>query len=247
MLDLNGFSNGERPDLVARPSSHRIAPVTASFYGYEGSYGGEPPLFDHIITDISNAPPEYASTPPPEGVWSSRARSEEGSGGGMLAEALLLLPGCKFPGGRIDSLPHTFHHFFRLCFVHGRLFLLYPCKLSISKNMHSKVAAPPASSHSLVPLTRLLRAFQGGDLVSASAVKDGSFDREAEAARPDFEKAVLQKAPLYSPPAREGQSAPFVFCCFAKIFKVQPVIAQAWFDVLRQAPNSLLWLLSYKK
>lgn len=112
MLDLNGFSNGERPDLVARPSSHRIAPVSASFYGYEGSYGGEPPLFDHIITDVANAPPEYASPPPPEGVWSSRERSKEGSGGGMLAEALLLLPGCKFPGGHTDFLiTHFVPHF----------------------------------------------------------------------------------------------------------------------------------------
>ena len=112
--------------------------------------------------------------------------------------------------------------------------------------MHSNVSAIPLFSHSLVLLTRS-RAFQGGDLVSASAVEDGSFDAEMEAARPDFEKIVLQNAPLYSLTASKGEAAPFVFCCFAKTFKVQPVMAQAWFDILRRAPNSVLWLLAYKK
>lgn len=169
ILDMNGYAEGERPDLVARPPSRRLAPVTAIFHGYEGTYGGGPSLFDHIISDPVIAPPENAAPPPPTHVWASRnASMASPGGGGMFSETLLLLPVCKFPGG---------------------------------------------------------------DLAPGVQMED-----RAPTARSEFKSLLF--------PGGAG-ARPFVFCCFAKLYKVQPRVAEAWFDILRRAPNSVMWLLAY--
>jgi len=87
VLDLNGYTEGERPGLVN--VNGRLAPLQMQFYGYEGTYGsGE--AFSHILTDWGSACAEYSGHLPGSG---------KAGGQGMFAEKLLLLPPAKFPNG----------------------------------------------------------------------------------------------------------------------------------------------------
>ena len=36
---------------------------------------------------------------------------------------------------------------------------------------------------------------------------------------------------------------PFIFCCFSTAYKIDPVVFRLWMKILRQVPNSILWLL----
>ncbi len=90
VLDLNGYTEGERPALVN--VNGRLAPLQMQFYGYEGTYGsGE--AFSHILTDWGSACAEYSGRLPGVG--------KEAGGQGMFAEKLLLLPPAKFPNGNL--------------------------------------------------------------------------------------------------------------------------------------------------
>ncbi len=48
-------------------------------------------------------------------------------------------------------------------------------------------------------------------------------------------------------PPRSAQGLPeqaFVFCCFNRLFKLEPVMFGVWMDILRAVPGSVLWLSS---
>jgi protein O-GlcNAc transferase len=92
VLDLNGYTEGERPALVN--VNGRLAPLQMQFYGYEGTYGSSE-AFSHILTDWGSACAEYSGQLPGVGV------GKEAGGQGMFAEKLLLLPPAKFPNGNL--------------------------------------------------------------------------------------------------------------------------------------------------
>jgi hypothetical protein len=103
LLDLNGYTRGERPALVNAAGG--LAPIQAQFFGYEGTYGSRH-AFAYILTDSAAASADYAGPLPPA---KSRdlARGEGadggGGGGGLYAEKLLLMPPSKFPSGDLVS------------------------------------------------------------------------------------------------------------------------------------------------
>jgi len=92
ILDMNGYTDGERPVLIN--SFERPAPVSMGFYGYEGTYGNTHAL-GYILTDYGTAVPEFAGrVPTPENLEND----------GMYSEKLFLMPPCKFPNGDlVDS------------------------------------------------------------------------------------------------------------------------------------------------
>ena len=91
LLDLNGYTEGERPALVNNNGG--LAPLQMQFYGYEGSYGNAH-AFGYILTDWGSASVDYTG-PLPVANGGGRERGGEG----MFAEKLLLLPPSKFPSG----------------------------------------------------------------------------------------------------------------------------------------------------
>jgi protein O-GlcNAc transferase len=94
LLDLNGYTMGERPALVNAAGG--LAPLQAQFYGYEGSYGSA--AFSHILTDWGSASVDFAGAVPGAGDGDAGKVQE-----GMFAEKLLLLPPSKFPNGDLMS------------------------------------------------------------------------------------------------------------------------------------------------
>jgi len=71
----------------------------------------------------------------------------------------------------------------------------------------------------------------------------------------DFSEKVLY-LPCYQPndsqrpigkptnkPSKELPEDAFVFCCFNQTFKITPEVFSVWMRLLKQAPNSVLWLL----
>ncbi len=55
-----------------------------------------------------------------------------------------------------------------------------------------------------------------------------------------------RKRPIGKTPARVDYGLPedaFVFCCFNQTFKILPHVFDSWMRILRQTPDSILWLL----
>jgi protein O-GlcNAc transferase len=55
------------------------------------------------------------------------------------------------------------------------------------------------------------------------------------------------RRPIASVPARDACGLPskgFVFCCFNSAHKITPAFFQIWMRLLRQVPDSVLWLLN---
>ena len=107
LLDLNGYTTGERPALVNAPGG--LAPIQAQFFGYEGTYGSRH-AFAYILTDSAAASADYAGPLPPatsrdlaHGSGGEGAGDGGGGGGGLYAEKLLLMPPSKFPSGDLVS------------------------------------------------------------------------------------------------------------------------------------------------
>ena len=108
LLDLNGYTRGERPALVNAAGG--LAPIQAQFFGYEGTYGSRH-AFAYILTDSAAASADYAGPLPPaksrrdsaRGSGGEGAGDGGGGGGGLYAEKLLLMPPSKFPSGDLVS------------------------------------------------------------------------------------------------------------------------------------------------
>jgi predicted O-linked N-acetylglucosamine transferase (SPINDLY family) len=55
-----------------------------------------------------------------------------------------------------------------------------------------------------------------------------------------------RKRPIGKQPSRENCNLPegaFVFCCFNQTFKITPEVFAVWMRLLKETPNSVLWLL----
>jgi predicted O-linked N-acetylglucosamine transferase (SPINDLY family) len=55
-----------------------------------------------------------------------------------------------------------------------------------------------------------------------------------------------RKRPIGKQPSRENCNLPqgaFVFCCFNQTFKITPEVFALWMRLLKEIPNSVLWLL----
>jgi predicted O-linked N-acetylglucosamine transferase (SPINDLY family) len=58
-----------------------------------------------------------------------------------------------------------------------------------------------------------------------------------------------RKRPIGRQPSRESCALPegaFVFCCFNQTFKITPEVFAVWMRLLKETPNSVLWLLDCK-
>jgi len=247
LVNMNGYTKGARNELFAL----RPAPIQVMWLGYPGTSGAS--FMDYIITDKITSPAELDD---------------------QYSEKLAFMRDTFFIGDHMNMFPHMQNKLVvRVTDANGVatgsvIYLnavdLEPIKglaTAIEEVTHTGLPGPttdgPDGSPCTVvttivelPLTvvqsfqNMVAANQAQIQVNNMVIQNGLTTNQTNNKSATGEEIprciILSSRQQYSLPEDA-----VVFCNFNQLYKIDPCTLEMWCDILKQVPNSVMWLLRF--
>ncbi|XP_046372037.1 UDP-N-acetylglucosamine--peptide N-acetylglucosaminyltransferase 110 kDa subunit-like isoform X1 [Haliotis rufescens] len=246
LINMNGYTKGARNELFAL----RPAPVQVMWLGYPGTSGAS--FMDYVITDRLTSP-----------VTVSKQYSEK----------LAYTRDTFFIGDHMNMFPHMLEKYvIKYTDENGKKFeyILNSTDLSEAKEIATSfkkvvqqvlpgatVTAPDGSLMSMtttileVPktvvtaLNTMMQSSQPqtavkGDVVVMNGLTTSQTSNKAATGEEVPSGIILTTRQQYGLPEEA-----IVYCNFNQLYKIDPSTLEMWVDILKNVPNSVLWLLRF--
>ncbi|XP_039968249.1 UDP-N-acetylglucosamine--peptide N-acetylglucosaminyltransferase 110 kDa subunit-like [Bactrocera tryoni] len=235
LVNMNGYTKGARNEIFAL----RPAPVQVMWLGYPGTSGAS--FMDYIITDCVTSPPELAS---------------------QYSEKLAYMPNTYFIGDHKQMFPHLKERIIvcdkqQTCVVDNIAVInaadLSPLVESTDvKEVREIVNAqkPLEITHKVAELpstTQIVSMIASGQVqtsLNGILVQNGlattQTNNKAATGEEVPQNIVITTRRQYLLPDEA-----IVYCNFNQLYKIDPQTLQSWVSILKNVPNSVLWLLRF--
>ncbi|XP_041359441.1 UDP-N-acetylglucosamine--peptide N-acetylglucosaminyltransferase 110 kDa subunit-like [Gigantopelta aegis] len=245
LVNMNGYTKGARNELFAL----RPAPVQAMWLGYPGTSGAS--FMDYIITDKITSPVGF----------------EE-----QYSETLAYMKDTFFIGDHSNMFPHmTEKVIVQYQDTHGKEvnYIINGVDLELIRNMASSIqlvtqqalhgtttddesgqAAVVKTEYAILPhpaIQSMVTMVQQGlphisidEIVVQNGLTTSQTNNKAATGEEIPNGLILTTRQQYGLP-----DDAIVFCNFNQLYKIDPNTLEMWVDILKNVPNSVLWLLRF--
>ncbi|XP_076286274.1 O-linked N-acetylglucosamine (GlcNAc) transferase sxc isoform X2 [Lasioglossum baleicum] len=240
LVNMNGYTKGARNEIFAL----RPAPIQVMWLGYPGTSGAS--FMDYLITDEVTSPVELAS---------------------QYSEKLAYMPHTYFIGDHKQMFPHLKE---RLILtdklnmkgkVADNVAVINATDLSPmientlvkeirevivpdAKNKPVEISLKVAELPTTTPIETMIASGQCQMSVNGVVVQNGMTTTQANNKTATGEEVpqniVITTRQQYGLPEDA-----VVYCNFNQLYKIDPLTLHMWARILKQVPNSVLWLLRF--
>lgn len=241
LVNMNGYTKGARNELFAL----RPAPIQVMWLGYPGTSGAS--FMDYILTDLVTSPMELAD---------------------QYSEKLALMPDTFFVGDHKQMFPHLVQKLLievdgqvaDNCVVLNGLDLEPLKKTGEVKTvtwtaLHGETTDEEDGTPATVtyetmdlPVNTVIQTMTQTGL-SHSCINNVVIQNGVTTNQTNNKAATGEEVPqniIISARAQYGlPNDAVVYCNFNQLYKIDPQTLNMWIDILKQVPNSVLWLLRF--
>lgn len=236
LINMNGYTKGARNEIFAL----KPAPIQVMWLGYPGTSGSK--YMDYLLTDEVSAPITAAND---------------------FSEKFAYMPHTYFIGDHKQMFPHLKKHFIvnikdkikysdRSVIVNSseyvdieKMFQVYENKEIISYEdaesielIVRKIDIPNYVIESTIKVEQM-QVF-----INDSAISNGlminTCNKKVASGEETLNNVVITSRMQYDIPVDA-----IVYCNFNQLYKIDPNIMKVWVNILKQVPNSILWLISF--
>lgn len=234
LVNMNGYTKGARNEIFAL----RPAPVQVMWLGYPGTSGAS--YMDYIITDAVTSPLELQS---------------------QYSEKLAYMPYTYFIGDHKQMFPHLKERLIvsdKSGNVADNVAVINATDLSplventdvkeirevINAHKPLEISMKVAELPTTTAIENMIASGQVQTSVNGVVVQNGlattQTNNKAATGEEVPQNIVITTRQQYGLPDNA-----VVFCNFNQLYKIDPLTLQSWVTILKNVPNSVLWLLRF--
>lgn len=239
LVNMNGYTKGARNEIFAL----KPAPIQVMWLGYPGTSGAS--FMDYIVTDSVTSPLELAS---------------------QYSEKLAYMPSTYFIGDHKQMFPHLKervivsdkHHTVNGGTIADNVAVINATDLSplventdvktirevIISNKQVEIQHKIAELQTTTPIETMIASGQIQTSVNGVLVQNGlattQTNNKAATGEEVPQNIVITTRQQYGLP-----DDAIVYCNFNQLYKIDPLTLQSWVHILKNVPNSVLWLLRF--
>ncbi|XP_077298413.1 UDP-N-acetylglucosamine--peptide N-acetylglucosaminyltransferase 110 kDa subunit-like [Arctopsyche grandis] len=237
LVNMNGYTKGARNEIFAL----RPAPIQVMWLGYPGTSGAD--FMDYLITDAITVPFELAD---------------------IYSEKIAHMPYTFFIGDHKRMFPHlkerlivsdsnqptefladnvTLINTVDLSYLVENTYIKEVKELIKSSNpveISLKVAELPTTTPIVTMITKGHVETSVNGLILQNGLATIQTNSKAATGEEAPQSIVITTRQQYSLP-----NDAIIYCNFNQLYKIEPITLSMWVNILKNVPNSVLWLLKF--